>query len=99
MHRIDHRIRPLREKRGWTQQHLADAAGLSRKIITRLEKGELIPSKETLMAVAAAFDVSLPDLQDPQREWDELQDAQTELKDRLTVHHFPDPSRASLTSD
>jgi len=82
-----HRIRHLREKRGWTQQHLADASSLSRKTIVRLEKGELIPAKETLMAVAAAFDVSLPDLQDPQNEWDELQDAQAELQERFTVHH------------
>jgi transcriptional regulator with XRE-family HTH domain len=82
-----HRIRHLREKRAWTQQHLADAAGLSRKTITRLEKGELIPAKETLMAVAAAFDVELADLQDPQNEWDELQNAQVELHERFTTHH------------
>jgi len=82
-----HRIRHLREKRGWTQQHLADASSLSRKTITRLEKGELIPAKETLMAVAAAFDVGLADLQNPQNEWDELQGAQAELHERFTTHH------------
>lgn len=82
-----HRIRYLREKRGWTQQHLADAASLSRKTIVRLEKGELVPSKETLLAVAAAFDVELADLQDPQREWQEFQQAGAELEERLTTHH------------
>jgi DNA-binding transcriptional regulator YiaG len=34
-------MRRLREKRGWTQQELADALGLHVNTVARLERGEL----------------------------------------------------------
>lgn len=52
-------VRILREARGWTQQHLADAAGLSLRTIQRTEAGEVAPSKETLLALSGTFDVKL----------------------------------------
>ena len=52
-------VRILREARGWTQQHLADASGLSLRTIQRVESGEVTPSKETFAALSGAFDVQL----------------------------------------
>lgn len=52
-------IRILRESRGWTQQHLADASGLSLRTIQRIEAREVEPSKETLLALSGAFNVVL----------------------------------------
>lgn len=45
-------LRALRERRSWTQQQLADAVGVPRSAIARLEAAEHSPRLETLHAVA-----------------------------------------------
>ena len=46
------RLRALRERKRWTQQQLADAVGMPRSAIARLESAEHSPRIETLHAVA-----------------------------------------------
>lgn len=46
------RLRALREQRNWTQQQLADAVGVPRSAISRLESAGHSPRLETLHAVA-----------------------------------------------
>ena len=48
-------IRKLREARAWSQEHLADAAGLSLRTIQRVE-AEGKASAETRLALAAALE-------------------------------------------
>ena len=55
------RIVTLRGKRGWSQEELAQASGLSARTIQRLEAGAEA-SMETRKALAAAFDLSLEEL-------------------------------------
>lgn len=50
------RIKKLRENKCWTQQHLADACGLSLRTIQRIEK-EGSASKESMMSLCAVFEV------------------------------------------
>lgn len=50
------KIRKWREDRCWSQEHLADAAGVSLRTIQRLESHESV-SRETVSALAAAFGV------------------------------------------
>lgn len=54
-------VRGLRERRGWSQQQLAEVAGLSVRTVQRLETAG-IAAGETRMAVAAALDVAPEDL-------------------------------------
>jgi transcriptional regulator with XRE-family HTH domain len=49
-------IQKMRLKRGWTQQQLADASGLSARTIQRIEAG-YAGSVETLKSIAAVFEV------------------------------------------
>ncbi|NER06762.1 MAG: helix-turn-helix domain-containing protein [Okeania sp. SIO3C4] len=49
-------IKSWREDRCWSQEHLAEAAGLSLRTIQRLENGESV-SRETVLGLAAAFGV------------------------------------------
>jgi transcriptional regulator with XRE-family HTH domain len=51
-------IRNLRNSKAWSQQHLADAAGLSLRTIQRIE-AEGTASAETRLAIAAALDASV----------------------------------------
>ena len=50
------RVRALRETAGLTQENLAQAAGLGRITLVRLEKGKHTSKVSTLKALAAAFE-------------------------------------------
>lgn len=50
------KIRGWRDDRCWSQEHLAEVAGVSPRTIQRLENGDSV-SRETVLALAAAFDV------------------------------------------
>ena len=58
---IGDRVRTLREARGWTQAHLAEASGVSLRTIQRLERLHSC-SAETRMALAAALGVDSREL-------------------------------------
>ena len=52
------KIRRWRDERHWSQEHLADLAGIGVRTIQRIENGEAA-SRESLMALAAAFNVDV----------------------------------------
>ncbi len=58
------RIQKLRLQRGWSQEQLAEVRGLSARTVQRIEKGQ-VASLETLKALAAAFEVDLAQIQEP----------------------------------
>ena len=54
------RLKELRKERNWTQQKLAEKAGLSFNAITKIEQGAAKhPTLKTLLKLADAFGVSL----------------------------------------
>lgn len=68
-------VRKLRLKRGWSQNQLAEMAGVTTRTIQRVEQGHR-PSMETCKALASVFEVELSLLQ-PE---DEQMQNETELK-------------------
>jgi transcriptional regulator with XRE-family HTH domain len=60
--RVAMQIKALREKRGLSQQALADKAGLSRTYLARLETARQDPTLSTLEKLAKALKVKLPEL-------------------------------------
>lgn len=54
-------IQKMRLQRGWSQQQLADASGLSARTIQRIEAGHPA-STESLKSIAAVFDVDFSTL-------------------------------------
>lgn len=54
-------VRRLRNERGWSQEQLSVAAGLSLRTIQRVE-GEGVASRETRVCLAATFDIDLGEL-------------------------------------
>lgn len=62
------KIKRWREERQWSQEHLAELAGVGVRTIQRIETGDAA-SRDTLMALAAAFDVDVSALSvDPEVE-------------------------------
>lgn len=57
------RLKELRKERNWTQQKLAEKAGLSFNAITKIEQGAAKhPTLRTLLKLADAFEISLDEL-------------------------------------
>lgn len=52
------KIRRWREERHWSQEHLADVAGVGLRTLQRIERGQAA-SSETLKALASAFNVDV----------------------------------------
>lgn len=50
------KVKRWRQERSWSQEHLAELAGIGLRTVQRAEYGDPV-SQETLMALAAAFNV------------------------------------------
>jgi molybdate-binding protein/DNA-binding XRE family transcriptional regulator len=55
-------IRRFREERGWSQQELAERAGLSRAGVSAIETGKLVPSTVAALALAKVFGCRVEEL-------------------------------------
>lgn len=56
------KVRELREKKGWTQEILAEKSGLPQSHISRIEGGRLSPSRKTIEKLASALGVPIATL-------------------------------------
>lgn len=59
---IGTRVRQERQARGWTLDQLAEAAGVSRRMVVNVEQGAANPSVGTLLRISDALGVGLPAL-------------------------------------
>ncbi|MFI6873460.1 helix-turn-helix domain-containing protein [Streptomyces sp. NPDC050400] len=66
--RIGARIRAERDGRRWTLAELAEASGVSKAMINRIERGESNPTAVVLGKLSAAFRLSVATLLDPEGE-------------------------------
>lgn len=62
MAKIRNRVKELREARGWTQQQLADAVGVSRQSINSVERNRYIPSLELALQFGRVFALATDDI-------------------------------------
>ena len=52
---VHNRVRELRAAREWTQEHLAEAVGVSRQSIISIERGRYVPSLPLALLLARVF--------------------------------------------
>ena len=52
---VRNHVKEFREKRGWTQQQLADAVGVSRQSINSIERERYVPSLPLALTFARIF--------------------------------------------
>ena len=55
---ITNRVKELRTLRNWTQEQLAEAAGVSRQSINAIERNRYVPSLELALTFAQIFHCS-----------------------------------------
>jgi putative transcriptional regulator len=53
---IINRVKQLRTERGWTQEELAQAVGVSRQSINSIERDRYVPSLELALTFARVFE-------------------------------------------
>ena len=58
------KIRQLRKRRGWTLDQLAELSGVSRSMLSQVERGAANPTLSVAFRIATAFGLSLGDLVD-----------------------------------
>jgi transcriptional regulator with XRE-family HTH domain len=56
------RVRQLRVAAGWTQEQLAEAAGITTTYTSDLERGTKVPSLTIVLRISRAFRISVADL-------------------------------------
>jgi transcriptional regulator with XRE-family HTH domain len=78
-------IQKLRLKRGWSQQQLAEASGLSARTIQRVEAGQPA-STETLKSIAAVFEVDFATL-NPETAMTEVAANPQEQQEKEAFHY------------
>lgn len=59
---IAQQLRGLRTRAGWTLEHLAQASGVSRAMISKIERAEVSATAALLSRLSAALDVPLSEL-------------------------------------
>lgn len=59
---IRNRVKELRDARGWTQQQLAEAVGVSRQSVNSIERNRYVPSLELALLFARVFAVSTDEI-------------------------------------
>jgi len=52
---VRNRVKALRSERGWTQQQLAEAVGVSRQSINSIERERYVPSLPLALTFARVF--------------------------------------------
>jgi putative transcriptional regulator len=59
---IKNRVKELRGERGWTQQELAEAVGVSRQSINSIERNRYTPSLPLALRFARVFERPTEDI-------------------------------------
>ena len=56
------RVKDLRDERGWTQEQLANAVGVSRQSINSIERERYVPSLPLALSFARVFGCSTDEI-------------------------------------
>ena len=69
---VANRLQKLRKEKGYSQEHLAEALGISRQAVSKWERAEASPDTDNLILLARLYGVSLDELLSTDDDNDEL---------------------------
>ena len=61
-YKVGHKIKTLRKEKNFTQEQLAEKAGISVDFLSLIERGKNAPSLESLEKLATALKISVKEL-------------------------------------
>ncbi|MDM8520929.1 helix-turn-helix transcriptional regulator [Anaerolineales bacterium HSG6] len=64
MSRFGEKLRTLRTQQGLTLQQVADAVGATNSYISKMERGQSLPTIDLALKIARFFEVTVDDLAD-----------------------------------
>jgi len=68
--RIAARVRDFRTEKGWSLEEMAAMSGVSRSMLSLIERGQTSPTATTLAKIAASLGITLASLfEDPSESW------------------------------
>ena len=59
---LGQRVREIRKARSWTLERAAQAAGLARSTLSKIENGQMSPTYDALKKLATGLEISVPQL-------------------------------------
>lgn len=90
---IANRLQKLRKEKGYSQEQLADALGISRQAVSKWERAESSPDTDNLICLAKLYGISLDELLSTDQTIEELKKDQEEIerekqeeKDQVRIH-------------
>lgn len=91
--RLGHTIREIRTQRGLTLQQVAEAAGFSKGLLSKIETGIVSPPIATLAKLSEAFDVAIGEFFEDPPGADEAEvffpkSSRREVRGRLSSHNY-----------
>lgn len=90
--RLAHRIRELRSERGLTLQQVAESAGFSKGLLSKIETGVVSPPIATLAKLAEALDIPIGEFFDSDEENDSVcffpKDKRQDYRGRLSAFNY-----------
>lgn len=75
---IANRLQKLRKEKGYSQEQLADALGISRQAVSKWERAESSPDTDNLICLAKLYGISLDELLSTDQSIEEIKQEQEE---------------------
>lgn len=86
---IANRLQKLRKEKGYSQEQLAEALGLSRQAVSKWERAEASPDTDNLICLARLYGISLDELLSTSDTIEDIkqakEDKESEKKDRVNI--------------
>ena len=78
---IANRLQQLRKEKGYSQEELAQALGLSRQAVSKWERAESSPDTDNLICLAKLYDMSLDELLNTDETVEEIRERTQEVEE------------------
>ena len=82
---IAERLQKLRKEKGYSQEELADALGISRQAVSKWERAESSPDTDNLILLARLYNVSLDELLSTEDTTDEIKQVNEDKKEGISI--------------
>jgi len=90
---IGKKIMLLRKEKNWSQNDMAQKVGVSREIISKYEKEDVIPSVEVARKIAEALGVSLDYLVGSNVNNDQILKDNNMIRRLMEINELPEPDK------